>query len=106
MDDRTLDEHMAEVLAAMPAGPMVERLATAIGALVRASGLPPEDAWCALAAIVSAAHGDTGACVRVALPVEGEPQCRLLVTCHANGAVQHEPAVVTGRLDDGAARPH
>ena len=104
MDDRTIDEHMAEVLAAMPDGPMGGRLATAIGALVRASGLPPEDAWCALAAMVSAVHGD--ACVRVALPVEGEPQCRLLVTCHANGAVQQEHAVVTGTMGDAAPRAH
>ena len=106
MDERRLDDLMAEVLAGIPDGPMAGRLATAIGALVRASGLPPEDAWCAVAAMVSAAHDDVGACVRVALPVEGEPQSRLLVTCHANGAVQHEPAVVTGRLDDEAARPH
>ena len=101
---RPIDDVMAAVLAAMPADlTMPVRLASLVAAAVRASQLPPESAWCALARVVSDGHGDAPACVKVALPVEGAADERLLVTLHANGAMEQQHAIVTGRMGDA---PH
>ena len=107
METRRIDDVMAEVLAAMPSDlTMPIRLASLVAAAVRASDLPPEVAWCTLARVASDGHDNAPACIKIALPVEGAANERLLVTLHANGAVEQQQATVTGRLDDGAARPH
>ena len=82
---RTLDDMMREVLEAMPPGPQAGKLATAVGALMKAAELPPEHAWCALAALVSSTHG--GAPVAVVLSVAGEGDERQLVSFSSDGTV-------------------
>ena len=106
MKTRRIDDVMAEVLAAMPSDlTMPIRLASLVAAAVRASDLPPEVAWCTLARVASDGHDNAPACIKIALPVEGEADQRLLVTLRANGNVEQQPAVVTGRIDE-AARSH
>ena len=100
---RLMDDVMGEILEAMPPGPMKARLATLIGAAVRASGLPPEDAWCAVASLVSAAHGDAPTAVVVSfLPEQGDNADRQVVSFSSNGTVGVTPAVVAGAVRDDA----
>ena len=113
---RGLDAAMAECLDAMAAEPMTDKVRTLIGAVIRASGLAPEQAWCALAATVSLAHGDAPAAVTLILPAEqagivvgpGEPArgVRGRITFHANGGVEREavPHVASFPADDGGPR--
>lgn len=96
--NQNLDGIMAGVLEEMPEGPMAGRLATLVGSCVRASGLPPESAWCAVAAIASAAHGDGPAFVAIAVPGEEEGE-RKLYRFHANGEVSVADAVEVGTVE-------
>ena len=100
----SLDDLMAEILSEMGDGPKAHRLATAIGALVRASALPQEEAWCAMARIVSLANHDAPAAVRVILPGESEGS-REVVTFHANGGVEREPARSVATIPAGDGGP-
>ena len=53
---RALDDIMADLLGDMPEGPAAAKFGVVIASLVRASGLEPGDAWCAVAATCAAAH--------------------------------------------------
>ena len=91
----------------MPEGPEAGKLAVLVGLCVRASGLVAVDAWIALAACVSAAHGGAAACVRILDP-EGD-LCggeeadgdSVFYTFHATGEIERTLAVV---MDDEAVR--
>ena len=106
-DEREIIGELAGLLGRLPEGPAAGRLAVLVGLAVRASGLGPTDAWVALAAAVSAAHGGAPACVRI-LDRDGdlsedeeEVSDTQFYTFHSSGATERVLAVV---MDDEAVR--
>ena len=73
--DTELASAIGEFLEAMPASlTPQDRFRLLVRAAVRAADLPAESAWCAVAAVVSDAHGGRTAQVRVTMPIEGDDE--------------------------------
>ena len=102
---RTLDDMMREVLEAMPPGPLADKLGVLLRTYQR-GGHP----------LISVGEGEgfqADDLIRCLVEQEyrrltGATTDQNGTPCggHGNGVVEQQKAVVMGRLDDGAARPH
>ena len=105
MDDERRAELARELLAAMPDGKMEAKLATAIGALGRASGLSQHNTWIAMARLVSVVNGSAPVGVVVTRP---EDDGQLVVEVFGSNGVTEKstvPADVVRQVIGGAHGP-
>ena len=86
---------LARLLERLPPGPAPGRLAVLVGLAVEASGAEQPDVWLAMAALVSAAHNGSPACIKVVDDDADEStgDHKVVWTFHANGQVQRDLAV-------------
>ena len=84
----SLDDAIGDILGELPPGPMGGRLATLIGAAMRASGLPAGECWTTIAALASDVHEGQPASVIVCVQHGGEGGEHELVAFQHNGNIQ------------------
>ena len=88
-----LDDLVGRVLAAMPDDePMATKMTVLVAAVLKASGLPGDEAMCALAAMVGVFHDGVEASIVVGLPGD-TPDERLVMIYDSDGKVRQQHVV-------------